>query len=163
MNVGWLDSSLSIMEQVLPFLSGGVWGVRGCLEKCPASVYIHCIGCPGKCLDREECLWWNLFRACVSLTPCASDSSTTASMTSTQSTTPTGSIRSTSRPGGASFLRTNKNTSIFQEVRLHRWWIYYLLLVFCILQVANPKWGDRLHWGGDDAVCCSSASGNWCS
>ena len=26
-------------------------------------------------------------------------------------------------------------------------------------QVANPKWGDRLHWGGDDALRSSSTSG----
>ena len=78
MNVGWLDSSLSIMEQVnylvffvffrVPFIGLG--------------------------------FYWHLFRGCASLTPCASGSSTTASTTSTRSTTPTGSIRSTSKPGG---------------------------------------------------------------
>ena len=132
-NERWLAWLLSQHHGAGGFLNILIGECLGWCQKCLENS--NSMGSLGKCLAREECLWWKLFRACVSLTPCASGSSTTASTTSTQSTTPTGSIRSTSRPGGASLLQTNKNTFRFQLVRC----IFDFLLIFCILYFAGGK------------------------
>ena len=83
----------------------------------------------------------HLLRVCVSSTRFACGSSTTASTTSTPSTMPTGSTRSTSRPGRTLQIQMFTHHLSYDP------------------QVANPKWGDRLHRGGDDALRSSSTSG----